>query len=73
MRGAAALVLALGLAGQAAAQDTPAPKNGVIAPGQNVDPGMKVVPPRTPTRTPVVHPPGRPRTDRRHDTVVVPK
>ncbi len=56
-----------------AAADTPPPKNGVIRPGRNIDPGMKVMPPRTGTRTPVIHPPGESRDDQRHRTVIVPK
>ena len=53
-----------------AAADTPPPKNGVIKPSTNVDPKMKVVPPPTATRTPVVHSP----TGARHsDPLIIPK
>ena len=66
------LALAVVTAGSNA-QPTPAPKNGVITPGSNVDPGMKVVPPKTPTTMPVVRPPGSAKPDRHRHVTVVPK
>ncbi len=67
------LLVLLATSAQAIAQNTPPPKNGVITPGDNVDPGMKVMPPKAPARTPVVRPPGRARSDRHHHVEVVPK
>lgn len=68
------LVLTLSvLAGTAEAQPAAAPisppQSGVVRPGANVDPGIKVAPRRqAKLPTPVVHPPVR-----KGDTVVVPK
>ena len=58
--------------GNAQAQDASPPKDGVITPKTNVDPAMKVAPPRAPTRTPVVRPPTTDRTGK-HPVLVVPK
>ncbi len=68
-----ALLAVMPVAGRALAQDKPgAAHNGVIKPGANVDPGMKVVPPRTPTTMPVIQPHGAGRGHQRR-VVVVPK
>ena len=61
------------LGGQAAAQTMPGPHNGVIKPDSNVDPGMKVVSPRTHARMPVVHPPSNRRAGHHKHVTVVPK
>ncbi len=46
---------------------------GVVHPDDNIDPGMRVTPPPSAARTPVIHPRTRGRTQGHTPTVIVPK